>query len=138
MVLHIVPRGAFSTANAIDLATMESHENWILPMGRGATSYRVNLDGFVTFSTATGSSAADAYTQVFRNGAVESATVLMEDEFGAWIPSVAYEQHIVRVLRSYLEIAGKFELHPPYFAFLSLVDLRRPRPATPPCRDCHC
>ena len=54
MVLHAVPRAAFSTANAIDIAALESSDNWILPMGRGATSYRVNLDGFVTFHTVRG------------------------------------------------------------------------------------
>ena len=62
MVLHVVPRTAFSTANAIGINALESHDNWILPLGRGATSYRVNLDGFVTFSTARGRTAADAYT----------------------------------------------------------------------------
>ena len=125
--LHVVPRASFSNANGIDIATLQSHDNWILPMGRGATSYRVNLDGFVTFHTARGRSSADAYTQVFRNGAVESVSVLDEDQFGAYIPSVAYEQHIIRALKSYLEIAGKLELHPPYFTFLSLVSVRGAR-----------
>ena len=127
MVLHVVPRAAFSTANAIDIAALASRDNWIFPMGPHVTNYRVNLDGFVTFFTASGCSSADAYTQVFRNGAVESASVLAEDEFGAYIPSVAYERNIIGVLRSYLEIAGKFELHPPYFAFLSLVAVRGAR-----------
>ena len=128
MVLHVVPRAAFSTANAIDIAALESQDNRISPMGQIAMNYRVNLDGFVTFYTASGCSSADAYTQVFRNGAVESASVLDVDQLGAaYIPSVAYERNIIGVLRSYLEIAGKFELHPPYFAFLSLVAVRGAR-----------
>ena len=127
MVVHVVPRAAFSTANAIDIAALESHDNWILPLGRGATSYRVNLDGFVTFSMARERSAADAYTQVFRNGAVESVSVLAEDESGAYVPSVAYEQHIIRAAKSYLEMAASLELYPPYFTFLSLVGARGAR-----------
>ena len=96
-------------------------------MGRGASSYRVNLDGFVTFSIARGRSSADAYTQVFRHGSVESASVLDEDQFGPYIPSIAYEKHVIRVLKSYFEIAEKLNLHPPYFAFLSLVAIRSAR-----------
>ena len=127
MILHVVPRAAFSIATVIDIAALESQDNWILPLGRGATSYRVNLDGFVTFSIARGHSAADAYTQVFRNGAIESTSVLAEDEFGAYIPSIAYEQHIIRVVKSYLEIATNLELRPPYFTFLSFVAVRDAR-----------
>ena len=73
MVLHVVPRSAFATGAAIDVARLESTENMILPMGGGANIHQVNLDGCIT---ADEGAAASAYTQIFRNGTMESVFVL--------------------------------------------------------------
>ena len=122
MILHVVPRAAFSTNHKIDIARLEAHENRIPPIG-GSGNNRVNLDGFLTHGTWE-PGAACAYTQVFRNGTIEAVTALGSNEKGPVLGCTEYEEDIIGIVSRYLEVSGNMELHPPYFGFLTFVNMK--------------
>lgn len=84
---------------------------------------RVNLDGFITSSSA-GSDSCDAYVQFFRSGAVESACVLWHPSGEKVLPSRAYEEDVLEFVSHYVRFAGQLEIKPPHFLFLSFVGVR--------------
>ena len=121
MIWHIVPRAAFATTPSFDIAELEAHENRIEAM-HCAGNHRFNLDGFVTFREWEPGGAL-GYTQVFRNGTVEGVTVLGPDERCPVLGCTAYEEEIIWLTRQYLKVAEDLRLHPPYFCFLTFVNV---------------
>ena len=61
-------------------------------------------------------------------------SVLDADEYGTYVPSIAYEKYLVRVLKGYLDLAGNLDLHAPYFALLSFVAIKGARLIGPEAR----
>ena len=131
MVLHVLPRAAFSTRTAIDMATLEAPTNHVAPLGATGWNHRVNLDGFLTFVMHHARSGI-AYTQLFRSGAMESAMSLKLDRGAAYLPSVAYERAVIHALQRYMEVADNFGLEPPYYGFLSLLGMMGAKMGMPP------
>ena len=41
-----------------------------------------------------------------------------------FLPGLAYEQDSIELLKVYLEFAEEFEIHPPYYVFLSFLGVR--------------
>jgi hypothetical protein len=84
---------------------------------------RINLDGLVTFA---GGTQADAYTQVFRSGIVESvhATLLNREVNGVKnVPSIAYEQAVLEHLPRCFALLKDLGIAPPLAVTLSLVNV---------------
>ena len=123
MVLHVFPRTAFSVPTAIDMATLEVSTHHVPPMGCTSWDYRVNLDGFLTFIRYH-DHAVHAYSQLFRTGALESVSALRTGGGPVHLPSVAYEQDVIRTLTDYLKVADSLNLEPPYYGFLSLLGVK--------------
>lgn len=115
VVLHIVPLGAFSTAERVDVASLDLTS--LEPMRAGGWSDRYNLDGRLSWqSTAT-------YLQVFRNGSIEavSTDLVIEREDRRVIPSLSYERELVGALPRFLGIQKSLGVEPPFFIMLSLL-----------------
>ena len=122
MILHIVPRAAFSSPNAVEIATLGAQNNRIQPMG-GSGNHRVNLHGFLTYGTWTGQ-AACAYTQFFRNGSVEAVTILGSHEERPLIGCTDYEEMIIEVVERYLEVATNIGVRAPYYVSVTFVNAK--------------
>lgn len=122
MILHIVPRAAFSSASNADIATLGTQNNRIQPMG-GSGNHRVNLHGFFTYGTWTGKHAC-AYTQVFRNGSVEGVTILGSNGERPLIGCTAYEEMIIETVERYLEVANNIGVRPPYYVSVTFVNAK--------------
>ena len=127
MVLHILPLASFSAITAIDMTALEAHGYKILPMGStGGRNHRVNLDGVVTFTTYQKQGPVYGYTQVFRTGAIESVDILETTENDqVLLESTAYEKDVIDILRQYLNVAPELDLEPPFYVFLTFVDVKR-------------
>lgn len=123
MVVHVLPLGAFTGATTIDIAACEASTKPIHPMGASGWNSRINLDGVVTF-TGNDTTPSRAYAQTFRTGAVESASVLGIYNDRTFIPSVGYEEKVMKCLAEYIEFSREFAINPPYFFFLSFVGVR--------------
>ena len=123
VVVHAVPLGAFAQALSIDISSLQAEASLIRPMQADGFSPRVNLDGFITSSPA-GPDSCDAYVQIFRSGAVESACVLWHREGNKVLPSRMYEADVLEFVSNYVRVARHLEIEPPHFLFLSFVGVR--------------
>ena len=125
MVVHVLPLDAFSANTVIDIAKLEGHMINLRPMETSYWDTRINLDGIVNFATQYNGSSS-AYLQVFRSGVVESVSVsaLPIDKGRMFLPSLAYEQDSIELLKVYLAFAEEFEIRPPYYVFLSFLGVR--------------
>ena len=125
IVVHAVPIRAFVEPFAIDVASLRVGEDLIRPMQSAGLGFspRINLDGHIT-STSAGSASCFTYVQVFRNGAVESACVLVDASGRMLLPSQGYEEDVLEFVSSYVKFARRFELEPPFLLFLSFVGVR--------------
>lgn len=123
MVVHILPLGAFTGATTIDIAACEASTNRVRPMGASGWNWRINLDGVVSF-TGRDTTPSRAYAQTFRTGAVESVSVFGAYNDRMFLPSVGYEEKVMKCLAEYIEFAREFAINPPYFLFLSFVGMR--------------
>ena len=123
MVLHILPLASFSAITAIDMAALKAHGHKIPPMGSTGGDHRVNLDGVVTFSF--GQRLVHGYTQVFRTGAIESVDILRTGKTGQlYLVGAEYEQDVIGILRQYLDVAPELDLEPPFYVFLTFLDIK--------------
>ena len=123
MVVHVVPLQSFMTRTSIDIAVYGTGTTPLRPMGAMGWNHRINLDGFVTFDSYGGKSSF-SYTQMFRTGVAEAAFSLSSDGGKKALPSVAFEQYILEMVKEYLSFAEAFEIEPPFLVFLSLVGVR--------------
>ena len=86
-------------------------------------SPRINLDGFITSSSA-GRDSCYSYVQVFRNGAAEATMVLQDRNGKMVVPSRGYEEDVLEFVSAYIEFVRRSEIEPPHFLFLSFVGVR--------------
>lgn len=133
MVLHIIPRSAFTEGAMINIADYKTSSNLLPSLGakKDTMGARVNLDGVATIEEVY-EKPVRTYAQVFRTGVVESVALLKTDhEKSLGIPegqmilhSKIYEQETINFLTHYLKFATEFEIVPPYYVFLSFIGLQ--------------
>jgi hypothetical protein len=130
LVLHILPITAFAGDQRLDVSGRVEALRQVQPLGSSGWDHRINVDGVVTFDR---SDQAETYTQIFRNGAVEAVEVFVpRDGDRRLIPSVAYEQNVMRAARDYVGFLQQEGAGFPMFVFLALIELRGYGLALPP------
>lgn len=123
-VFHLIPYSAFECSSSLSLTTME--DIWSIPLVyRSASSYRTNLDGVIVYSDRC-SSNSGGYTQVFRNGIIESvsASLFGSGAEGSHVPDMAFETFetdVVNFLSDCLAFYRKLSVRMPAALFLSLL-----------------
>lgn len=68
----------------------------------------------------------DTYTQLFRNGCIESAeaiTVGEKDGRDKGIPAIRFEEVLIHALQRFLLALEHIAVHPPFFIMVSLLDV---------------
>jgi hypothetical protein len=98
VIIHFIPLEAFAGGPIYDVRPIYDNPQLIAPMGTTAWGYRLNLDGVVAFGSR---QPCETYTQLFRNGVLEvvQGRILAGQHEGRLvIPSVAFEEYIVRYL----------------------------------------
>lgn len=129
IVLHLIPINAFKPSQKynIDSLTSETYKlHDKLPLiYRSVQNWSYNLDGLFTCSS-NEEGTFSAYTQLYRNGIIEAvdALILRPKEKGLLIPSVIYEQKLIEVLSSYLQVIFELSIELPVFVFLNLIDVK--------------
>ena len=104
VIIHLIPLEAYSGGPTYDMRPLYQNPQSLAPMGTTSWNYRLNLDGIVTFGTA---SPCPAYTQLFRNGVLEvvqGRILAVEHEGRLAIPNVAFEDYIMRYLPQCLRL----------------------------------
>jgi hypothetical protein len=124
VIVHVVPFESFRSGFTLDLeGAMEQAQGGLLPLGTGSNGHRFNLDGVYCFDNV---QPCNAYTQVFRNGIIESASrkLLVTYEGRKLIPCGAVPRDVIQHLRSVISFFQKLNIPPPLVTMMTLVNVR--------------
>lgn len=143
LVLHLIPLNAFSTGESFDLKPLYDGVKGRLaePLsvfdGEPTVRMRFNIDGFVCSTRTEYNATTDfGYTQVFRNGIVETVdtSLLM---INAWnrkqgysnadpesFSGERYERKLVVAVKRYLELQNFLGSNPPFFVMVSFLGVK--------------
>ncbi len=119
-VLHLTPLLGPGTSRRLDLSLLEGHE---IVAVSGSPRRRYNLDGYLCYDTDSERNAL-SYVQVFRDGAIESLDALAIDLERKLIPSLSFEQHVIKAFTILLGVARILEVSSPLAVQLSLLGVR--------------
>jgi hypothetical protein len=122
MVLHLVPLSAFAELKYYQITQNNKLGLNLLPLGAMGCNYRYNLDGLLTYSENYDES--NDYTQLFRNGIIETVSSFVNTNDKKIIPSVTYEKNIIKATKSYLEALHILEINSPFYFFISMLDIK--------------
>lgn len=126
IVLHLIPIISFNPAQSCDINIIASQPT-IMPPIHSVTGWsnRYNLDGFLTYSKDP-EGKSYSYVQLYRNGIIEAvnSSMLEPDEGKSLIPSVGYEQELVKSFMDYLSLLKTLNVELPIFIFLTLLGVR--------------
>ncbi len=123
IVLHIVPLEAF-TPNGINIQTIIDSPGKLNPIYFNNSRSRINLDGFLSFSTLADNK-AHSFVQLYRNGIIEAVEgLILSSEIegnSKKISSVTYERELIQSLTGYLNILKEIGVNTPIVIFLTLI-----------------
>ncbi|MFC1592992.1 hypothetical protein ACFL4C_03155 [Candidatus Omnitrophota bacterium] len=125
IVLHLIPIISFNPAQSYDIGKVASHHEKLEPIYCAGYSHRYNLDGLLSYSEDQGGKTY-SYVQLFRNGIIEAMEgLLLEPHEGTLtIPSIAYEEELIKSLSDYLSRLKTLSVKPPIFIFLTLLGVK--------------
>ena len=125
IVLHLIPIISFNPAQSYDIGKIASHPEKVKPIYCSGWNHRYNLDGFLSYSGGREEN-SHSYVQLFRNGIIEAVEgLLLEPHEGQLIiPSIAYEQELIKSFADYLSLLKTLDVEPPIFIFLTLIGVK--------------
>ena len=126
-ILHVVPLQALLTDLSLEIGKVNGLRVPVMSSGHGLNS-RINLDGVVTHRVVT-ERGSGAYTQIFRNGFVESVRVFQNnsDNGNLVLPSTAYEREIIDYLRELKRTFLALDIAGPIILLYSLLNVKGAR-----------
>jgi hypothetical protein len=120
-VLHIVPISAFSNQNQIDLRRAYEMARSLLAVSNSGVTPNYNFDGVVHVSV--GSKGSDGYTQVFRNGCVESVNVRLiagTDAAQPTFSALSFRNYVLNLIPQHIESLQQLEVATPLVIMITL------------------
>jgi hypothetical protein len=128
IVLHLIPFISFTPGQRYDLKEIFSRSISIHPIHSAGWSHRYNLDGLLIFSDRANGTVG-SYTQLYYNGIIEAVdssilTILKPRLKKDLIPSVTFEEKIIKALKEYSEVLSALEVEPPILVFLTMIGVK--------------
>ncbi|MFC1931249.1 helix-turn-helix domain-containing protein [Chloroflexota bacterium] len=125
IVLHLIPIISFNPAQSYEIEKVVSQPEKMKPIYCRGWNHRYNLDGFLAYSGGR-EDKSHSYVQLFRNGIIEAVEGLLLQPYKEQliIPSIAYEQELIRSLTEYLSALKTLNVEPPIFVFLTLLGVK--------------
>ncbi|MCC6626545.1 MAG: ATP-binding protein [Chloroflexi bacterium] len=123
VVVHLVPLAGPEWGPRLDPAAIARQSDSLLPLNAPGSRHRFNFDGYLTYLDGS-QGAAEAYVQVFRDGAIEAveADLLRPDPSGhRHIPILVLEHELIDKLPRYLAAQQALGIEPPILIMVSLL-----------------
>jgi hypothetical protein len=120
----MAPFESFRSGFALDLeSAMKQAQGGLLPLGTGSNGHVYTLDGIFCFNDLP---ACNAYSQVFRNGIIETASRnLLAHPYGKkLIPCGAVPRDVMEYVRSAVRFYQRLSVSPPVVAMMSIVGVQ--------------
>ncbi len=124
IALHLIPINAFDPRHNYDLKQLSLYD--IQPISSRTFDKRYNIDGLLTFSYFSGRKRSFSYVQLYRNAIIEAVNsyLLWTDINDKTIKITVIEKELINVVQRFIEVYKKFNIDPPVFLFLTLVDVK--------------
>lgn len=129
--LHIIPLSAFNSLFKIDanqlLQVKHNQINPSLkPIYAGGWSYRVNLSGVMAYSMRREDVSIQTYSQLYREGTIEAynSSIFKGRDENKQLPMYALEKELINFSKDTLELLQKLGFQPPFYLFLSLINIK--------------
>ena len=123
IVLHLIPMSAFNSRHNYDMRQLSLYD--IQPIFSSNFDKRFNIDGLLTYSNFHGKTRSYSYVQLYRNAIIEAVNSgLLWTGGEKEIPITEVEKNIIEALQKYIEVYKKFNIEPPIFLFLTLIDVK--------------
>lgn len=125
IVLHLIPLESFTPNYNINLDFVINNPTKLRPIYSAGLSHRVNLEGVLSYSGGRDGK-VHSYVQLYRNGIIEAVEGLMlnADREKKYIPSVAYEQELIKSLGEFLNLYKELGINMPIVIFLTLIGIK--------------
>ncbi len=134
IVLHVVPLNAFDPSIQVDLRIVQENAQLLKTIYGGTSSKRYNAEGFFAYDINGDWSnwRICAYTQVFRNGIIESTDTRIFSKEAKLIHSLYLEEKLFRSLKEYLEFLNIVGASAPILIMVSMLRVCGFKMALPP------
>ncbi|HRK75138.1 MAG TPA: ATP-binding protein, partial [Rhodothermales bacterium] len=128
IVFHLLPLNAFDPSAQVDLGQHSGlvRDKLSLLLG-GSPKYRYNFDGFLVYAPRNAEQETGAYTQFFRNGAIEyTDAVLLTQALNEkpFLDTQIFEEAILRAVTDSRTLYEGLNAAPPFVVMLSLMGVR--------------
>ena len=127
MILHLIPTASFRSRLKIDIANSKDLYQRFPTIGR-SNGHRLNLDGYLTYGGGVNVEEYRSYTQLFRNGVVESvrAELIASDASGRYFLPQWYEEELVNNgwFRDILAGMKSLGIQPPVWCFMTITGVK--------------
>ncbi|HFK1806192.1 toll/interleukin-1 receptor domain-containing protein [Bacillus cereus] len=126
LIVHLIPIGAVTTSNIYSIKDLEQRSN-LEPFLSSGWNYSINKHGFYTFGMKYHGDKGNppGYVQFFKNGIIESVdTDLLNKRERKYIPGIAFEREILRLIESKYKVAlKKLGIKLPFAISITLTDV---------------
>lgn len=128
VVLHLIPTASFINRNEIDIVKLASDPSLfrlLAPVRGMRESEKYNYDGWAAALNGTQGNTI-GYIQLFRSGLIESAdaTIIQPRNDKLLIPSITFEEEIIKSASKYIFLFKKIDISIPYMVVLSLIGVK--------------
>jgi len=126
IILHMIPLASFSRPQSYEIKRVSSNPVINLsPISGNAHYWRLNFDGFITYSSVADKTSR-SYLQLFRNGIIEvvEAGLIRHHNGKLLIPSVTFEEEIIKSFSRYLNSMRILNIALPIFIYLTLIGVK--------------
>lgn len=128
LVLHLISESSVFSRRSLDAGTLKEHGTRIRPLGDRGGNTRFNVDGFLNHS---GYQEVRAYSQLFRNGRLESVMSDVGYPVNQQMENSLYtircsltERAVFEVVHDYLRFCQAVDFEPPVWLFSALVECK--------------
>lgn len=121
LILHIVPLRSLDLGLTVDIHAVAQQPDKLPPIGGRSCAGRYNLDGYIRYADYDQEGQAYSYTQLFRNGVIESAASWQSSEI---LPALEMAADLFACAPSYFSLLNSLECLPPYVVLLSVKGVK--------------
>jgi hypothetical protein len=127
ILFHIIPLSAFSSTQECSVENLKEvfeRTTYMYPLFADPNDSRITLNGFLSKSNTSSNGTHYTCTEFYRKGIVEAVAAIgpVQDNDEKIILSKEYETELVK--QKYLKLLQKLNFIPPFYYFISLLDIK--------------
>lgn len=116
-IFHLIPTSAFKQEQQqIDMTALQQKTTQFSPFGHGSYDFRYNYDGYLTYNK-------NVYTQVFRNGCIESVSSRFYNESEKRFFASRFESTVINITTQYIKVLNELGIKGPFYIYITLIGI---------------